>query len=186
MALVAAAALAHSTPRAMVIDHRALGVASSATGLESLAALAAESSARGGDEAKAARVCEGGTRLPAKATYCWMRKPGSKEWEGEWRSGTSKDAPKEMGAESMLYSLVNIDAPAAAPASAEGFDMKALVNVAGEMAGMEGAGEMLDAAQQRTRSNASRMAVATLLATPSAQRSTCEMKSCVQESGRRS
>ena len=98
-------------------------------------------------EAMAARVCEGGTRLPADATYCWIRKPGSKEWEGEWRSGTSKDAPKEMGAESMLYSLVNIDAPAAAPAS-EGVDMKELVSVAGEMAGIEGAAEMLDAAQQ--------------------------------------
>lgn len=36
----------------MVIDRRALSVAS-ATGLESLAALAEESSARGGDEAKA-------------------------------------------------------------------------------------------------------------------------------------
>jgi len=52
LVLVAAAALAHSTPRAMVIDRRALSVAS-ATGLESLAALAEESSARGGDEAKA-------------------------------------------------------------------------------------------------------------------------------------
>merc|ERR1719460_2730511 len=74
-----------------------------------------------------------------EATYCWVCKPGSNEWEGEWRSGTSKDAPKEMGAESMLYSLVNIDAPAAAPASAEGFDMKELLNVAGEAVGMEGA-----------------------------------------------
>ena len=89
-------------------------------------------------EAKAARVCEGGTRLPATATYCWVRKPGSKEWEGEWRSGTSKDAPKEMGAESMLYSLVNIDvvaAPAAAPGSG-GNDMKGLLSGAADIVGM--------------------------------------------------
>ena len=54
-----------------------------------------------------------------QATYSWMCKPGSNEWEGEWRSGTSKDAPKEMGAESMLYSLVKVpDAVSAAPAAA--------------------------------------------------------------------
>ena len=98
-------------------------------------------------EAKAARVSKADVTT-ADATYSWVCKPGSKEWQGEWRSGTSKDAPKEMGAESMLYSLVNIDAPAAAPASAEGFDMKELLNVAGEAVGMEGAGEMMDAAQQ--------------------------------------
>ena len=97
-------------------------------------------------EARAARVSKDDVTA-AEATYCWVCKPGSKEWQGEWRSGTSKDAPKEMGAESMLYSLVNIDAPAAAPAS-EGVDMKELVSVAGEMAGIEGAAEMLDAAQQ--------------------------------------
>ena len=97
-------------------------------------------------EAKAARVSKADATT-ADATYSWVCKPGSKEWQGEWRSGTSKDAPKEMGAESMLYSLVNIDAPAAAPAS-EGVDMKELVSVAGEMAGIEGAAEMLDAAQQ--------------------------------------
>ena len=68
-------------------------------------------------EAKAARVSKADVTA-AEATYCWMCKPGSNEWQGEWRSGTSKDAPKEMGAESMLYSLVNIDAPAAAPAAA--------------------------------------------------------------------
>ena len=83
-------------------------------------------------EATAARVSKDDVTA-AEATYCWVCKPGSKEWQGEWRSGTSKDAPKEMGAESMLYSLVNIDAPAAAPAS-EGVDMKELVSVAGEMA----------------------------------------------------
>ena len=98
-------------------------------------------------EATAARVSKADVTA-AEATYSWVYKPGSKEWQGEWRSGTSKDAPKEMGAESMLYSLVNIDAPAAAPASAEGFNMKELLNVAGEAVGMEGAGEMLDAAQQ--------------------------------------
>ena len=97
-------------------------------------------------EAKAGRVSK--ADVTADATYSWVCKPGSKEWQGEWRSGTSKDAPKEMGAESMLYSLVNIDAFAAAPASAEGFDMKELLNVAGEAVGMEGAGEMMDAAQQ--------------------------------------
>ena len=101
-------------------------------------------------EATAARVSKDDVTA-AEATYCWVCKPGSKEWQGEWRSGTSKDAPKEMGAESMLYSLVNIDAPAAAPAS-EGVDMKELVSVAtegaAEMAGIEGAAEMLDAAQQ--------------------------------------
>ena len=97
-------------------------------------------------EAKAARVSKDDVTA-AEATYCWVCKPGSKEWQGEWRSGTSKDAPKEMGAESMLYSLVNIDAPAAAPAS-EGVDMKELVSVGAEMAGIEGAAEMLDAAQQ--------------------------------------
>ena len=98
-------------------------------------------------EAKAGRVSKADVTT-ADATYSWVCKPGSKEWQGEWRSGTSKDAPKEMGAESMHYSLVNIDAPAAAPASAEGFDMKELLNVAGEAVGMEGAGEMMDAAQQ--------------------------------------
>ena len=98
-------------------------------------------------EAKAARVSKADVTA-AEATYCWVCKPGSKEWQGEWRSGTSKDAPKEMGAESMLYSLVNIDAPAAAPASAEGFDMKGLASAAAEMAGVEGAAEMMDAAQQ--------------------------------------
>jgi hypothetical protein len=74
-----------------------------------------------------------------------MRKPGSKDWEGEWRSGTSKDAPKEMGAESMLYSLVNIDmkAPAAAPAS-DGFDIKELGSAGAEMVGMEGAAELIE------------------------------------------
>ena len=83
-----------------------------------------------------------------QATYSWMCKPGSNEWEGEWRSGTSKGAPKEMGAESMLYSLVNIDtvaAPAAAPASA--VDMKGLASAAAEMAGIEGAAEIFDAAK---------------------------------------
>jgi len=102
-------------------------------------------------EAMAGRVCEGGTRLPATAKYCWIRKPGSKDWEGEWRSGTSKDAPKEMGAESMLYSLVNIDveaappaaAPAAAPAS-DGIDMKGLVSGAAEIAGMGEVASMLE------------------------------------------
>lgn len=98
-------------------------------------------------EAKAARVSKADVTA-ADATYCWVCKPGSKEWQGEWRSGTSKDAPKEMGAESVLYSLVNIDAPAAAPASAEGFDMKGLASAAAEMAGVEGAAEMRDAAQQ--------------------------------------
>ena len=98
-------------------------------------------------EATAARVSKADVTT-ADATYCWVCKPGSKEWQGEWRSGTSKDAPKEMGAESMLYSLVNIDAPAAAPASAEGFDMKGLASAAAEMAGVEGAAEMMDAAQQ--------------------------------------
>ena len=98
-------------------------------------------------EATAARVSKADVTA-AEATYCWVCKPGSKEWQGEWRSGTSKDAPKEMGAESMLYSLVNIDAPAAAPASAEGFDMKGLASAAAEMAGVEGAAEMMDAAQQ--------------------------------------
>ena len=98
-------------------------------------------------EARAARVSTDDVTA-AEATYCWVCKPGSKEWQGEWRSGTSKDAPKEMGAESMLYSLVNIDAPAAAPASAEGFDMKGLASAAAEMAGVEGAAEMMDAAQQ--------------------------------------
>ena len=111
-------------------------------------------------EAMAARVCEGGTRLPAEATYCWMRKPGSNEWEGEWRSGTSKDAPKEMGAESMLYSLVNIDvvaappaaAPAAAPAS-EGSDMardmaRELVSGAADIAGFGGVVGMVDVAAE--------------------------------------
>ena len=100
-------------------------------------------------EAKAARVSKADVTA-AEATYCWVCKPGSKEWQGEWRSGTSKDAPKEMGAESMLYSLVNIDAPAAAPAS-DGYDMKGLVSgaaeMAGEMAGIEGAAEILDAAK---------------------------------------
>jgi len=96
-------------------------------------------------EAKAARVSKGDVTA-AEATYCWVCKPGSKEWQGEWRSGTAKDAPKEMGAESMLYSLVNIDAPAAAPAS-DGVDMKGLVSGAAEMAGIEGAAEMLDAAR---------------------------------------
>ena len=55
-------------------------------------------------EAKAARVSAADVTA-ADATYSWMCKPASKEWQGEWRSGTSKDAPKEMGAESMLYSL---------------------------------------------------------------------------------
>ena len=96
-------------------------------------------------EAKAARVSKADVTA-AEATYCWVCKPGSKEWQGEWRSGTSKDAPKEMGAESMLYSLVNIDAPAAAPAS-EGVDMKELVSVGAEMAGIEGAAEIFDAAK---------------------------------------
>ena len=83
-----------------------------------------------------------------QATYSWMCKPGSNEWEGEWRSGTSKDAPKDMGAESMLYSLVNIDtvaAPAAAPASA--VDVKGLASAAAGMAGIDGAAEMYDAAK---------------------------------------
>ena len=97
-------------------------------------------------EAKAARVSAADVTA-ADATYSWICKPASKEWQGEWRLGTSKDAPKEMGAESMLYSLVNIDAPAAAPAS-DGFDMKGLVSGAAEMAGIEGAAEMMDAAQQ--------------------------------------
>ena len=93
-------------------------------------------------EAKAARVSAADVTA-ADATYSWMCKPASKEWQGEWRLGTSKDAPKEMGAESMLYSLVNIDAPAAAPAS-DGFDMKGLVSGAAEMAGMGGAGELIE------------------------------------------
>ena len=83
-----------------------------------------------------------------QATYSWMCKPGSNEWEGEWRSGTSKGAPKEMGAESMLYSLVNIDtvaAPAAAPASA--VDVKGLASAAAGIAGIDGAAEMYDAAK---------------------------------------
>ena len=98
-------------------------------------------------EARVARVSK--TDVTAtEATYSWMCKPGSNEWEGEWRSGTSKGAPKEMGAESMLYSLVNIDtvaAPAAAPASA--VDMKGLASAAAEMAGIEGAAEIFDAAK---------------------------------------
>ena len=81
-------------------------------------------------EAKAARVSKADVTA-AEATYCWMCKPGSSEWEGEWRSGTSKDAPKEMGAESMLYSLVNIDAvaapAAAAPATAAAVPEEVLV-----------------------------------------------------------
>ena len=98
-------------------------------------------------EAKAARVSKADVTA-AEATYCWMCKPGSKEWQGEWRSGTSKGAPKEMGAESMLYSLVNIDtvaAPAAAPASA--VDVKGLASAAAGMAGIDGAAEMYDAAK---------------------------------------
>ena len=101
-------------------------------------------------EARVARVSK--TDVTAtEATYSWVLKPKSNEWEGEWRSGTSKGAPKEMGAESMLYSLVNIDVAAAAPAAApasDGYDLKGLVSGAAEMAGIEGAAEMMDAAQQ--------------------------------------
>ena len=104
--------------------------------------------------ARAARVSKADVTA-AEATYSWICKPGSNEWEGEWRSGTCEDAPKEMGAATMLYSLVNIDAPAAAaPAAApasDSIDMKGLVSGAAEelvsgaaeMAGMGGAAELI-------------------------------------------
>ena len=103
-------------------------------------------------EAKAARVSKADVTA-AEATYSWVLKPKSNEWEGEWRSGTSKGAPKEMGADTMLYSLVNIDAkaaaaPAAAPASGGKDSAKELASVAANMAGMGGLVDLVDTGKE--------------------------------------